>query len=322
MAFFQNNKYDKIIKDFSNSYNLIPNSFKSLEQDASFRRYSRINTNKGNYLIMDCFDEQSSFAPFLQIQHLLKSNDILVPEVFLVDSENFLAVIQDLGDSKMKDVVAYKDIEQQYQYYLKALQLMQQIQSISVDQEFPKYSDDKLLKGIKTFVNWYLSYRNITASEDEKIDFMELWQKSFEYLSKTNLVLNLLDFHVENLMLYNDQLYAIDFQDAHLSWPSYDLASILQDARYEIPSELALQLFNDYCNIININSNIMVVDYNIIGAQRNARILGIFACKYIQDKNDKYLPLMPLVLKYLKENLNAIDALTPIKMWLINKGVL
>ena len=252
MAFVQNNKYDKIIKDFSNSYNLIPNSFKSLEQDASFRRYSRINTNKGNYLIMDCFDEQSSFSPFLQIQHLLKSNDILVPEVLLVDSENFLAVIQDLGDSKMKDVIASKNIDEQYQYYLKALKLMQKVQSISVDQEFAKYSDDKLIKGIKTFVNWYLSYRNITVSEDEKMGFVELWQKSFEYLSKTNLVLNLLDFHVENLMLYNDQLYAIDFQDARLSWPSYDLVSILQDARYEIPSELALQLFNDYCNMINI----------------------------------------------------------------------
>lgn len=322
MAFFQNNKYGRIIQDFSSAYNIIPRSLTSLEQDASFRRYSRINTNKGNYLIMDCFDEQGSFLPFLQIQNLLKSNDILVPEVFLVDSDNFSAVIQDLGNNRMKDIILNKNIDEQYQYYLSALNLMQKIQSIPVDQEFAKYSYDKLLKGIETFINWYLPYQKIVITEDERNEFLGLWQTSFQNLSQSKLVLNLLDFHAENLMLFNDQLYAIDFQDAHLSWSGYDLVSLLQDARYELSSDLALQLFHDYCKIRKINAKTMFSDYNILGAQRNARILGVFACKYIKCNNDKYLKLIPLVLKYLKDNLNALDVFIPIKLWLLNKGIL
>jgi aminoglycoside/choline kinase family phosphotransferase len=131
-----------------------------------------------------------------------------------------------------------------------------------------------------------------------------------------------MDFHVENLMVYHNKIYVIDFQDAYLTWPAYDLVSLLQDARYELPEAIANKLFYDYCKIIKINPIIMFSDYNIIGAQRNCRILGVFARKYIKDKNSNYLKLIPLVLKYLKENLNAIESLKPIKSWMITKGVL
>jgi len=317
-----NNKYSQLLTSFCKLNDLIINSIESLQQDASFRQYYRIITNKGSYLIMDCSNEQVSFLPFLQIQELLQSNDILVPQILLVDSKNFFAIIEDLGNNRMKDLLLTKKIDQHYDYYSPILNIMNKIQNVKVDNKFTKYSEDKLLLGIKTFINWYLSYINISINSFEEEQFIELWKESFTNLSKIDLVLNLMDFHVENLMVYHNKIYVIDFQDAYLTWPAYDLVSLLQDARYELPEAIANKLFYDYCKIIKINPIIMFSDYNIIGAQRNCRILGVFARKYIKDKNSNYLKLIPLVLKYLKENLNAIESLKPIKSWMITKGVL
>lgn len=322
MTLFSTYRYQEILDNFSKLYKLNVIDVKPLQQDASFRSYIRIITDKGNYLIMDCSLEVESFDLFLQIQKLLDINNIKTPKILLVDSINFLAIIQDLGSRKMKDLLLNQNIDKQYTSYVSILNIMSNIQDIKPSGNLNIYGHTELLLGIKTFIRWYLPYKNIILNEHKENELIALCQEAFSYLSQDDFVLNLLDFHVENLMVFDNEIYVIDFQDARLTWPAYDLVSLLQDARYEIPADITDNLFHKYCNIKNINPITMVSDYNIIGAQRNSRILGVFARKHMKDNNDSYLGLIPLVLKYLRQNLNAIESLQDIKLWMERGGVI
>jgi aminoglycoside/choline kinase family phosphotransferase len=95
----------------------------------------------------------------------------------------------------------------------------------------------------------------------------------------------------------------LDFQDATLSHPAYDLVSLLQDARYDVPDELASNMFNYYLSLHpEYEAEDFKQDYNILGFQRNCRILGVFARKAVRDNAQQYLALMPTVIRYLKSN--------------------
>ena len=113
------------------------------------------------------------------------------------------------------------------------------------------------------------------------------------------------DYHAENIMFRgNNPLGLLDFQDALIGSPLYDIVSILEDARCDVEPELRDKAFSHYLTLNpNINPDQANIEYRILAAQRNFRILGVFARKSIRDNHHEYLQYIPRVLGYLKYDL-------------------
>ncbi|MBA2629257.1 MAG: hypothetical protein H0U78_04380, partial [Rickettsiaceae bacterium] len=109
----------------------------------------------------------------------------------------------------------------------------------------------------------------------------------------------------------------LDFQDALCGSPVYDLVSVLEDARFDVPRQDALELIDYFVKKKKLDREGVRRNYHILGAQRNCRILGVFARKLVRDYDDSYLKYIPRVQKYLEYDLSHPD-LYQIREWLKN----
>ena len=106
----------------------------------------------------------------------------------------------------------------------------------------------------------------------------------------------------------------LDFQDAVIGSPIYDLVSILEDARIKVPRNLAIDCLEYFAMQKKLKLEDVLTNYHILGAQRNSRILGVFARKFARDQNDNYLQYIPLVLEYLNYDLSH-PIMSKLKIW-------
>jgi aminoglycoside/choline kinase family phosphotransferase len=132
-------------------------------------------------------------------------------------------------------------------------------------------------------------------------------------------VLVLRDYHADNLMLLDrpglQQLGLLDFQDALAGHPAYDLVSLLQDARRDVDPALETAMLDRYTTARRIADPAgFRASYEVLGAQRNAKILGVFARLWKRDGKPGYRQFQPRVWGYLERNL-AHPALAPVRDW-------
>ncbi|MFM2371594.1 MAG: hypothetical protein RIS85_1316, partial [Pseudomonadota bacterium] len=123
------------------------------------------------------------------------------------------------------------------------------------------------------------------------------------------------DYHAENIMLLGglDRQGLLDFQDALVGHPAYDLVSLLQDARREVSPELEARML-DYYISKSSDGEEFLADYARLGAQRNAKIVGIFVRLWKRDGKPRYLDYIPRVWALLERDL-AHPALAPVAAW-------
>jgi aminoglycoside/choline kinase family phosphotransferase len=136
-------------------------------------------------------------------------------------------------------------------------------------------------------------------------------------LGAGNPVMVLRDYHADNLMVLpgRSDLGLLDFQDALAGHAAYDLVSLLQDARRDVPPALEEEMLARYAQAANVADRALFrAHYEILGAQRNTKILGIFTRLWKRDGKPHYLPLQPRVWGYLERNL-AHPALEPVRDW-------
>jgi aminoglycoside/choline kinase family phosphotransferase len=172
--------------------------------------------------------------------------------------------------------------------------------------------------------DWYLPDRDAQPSTDLRNGFMELWREALATPAKGAKTWVIRDFHSPNLIWLEQRadiakVGVIDFQDAVLGHPAYDLVSLLQDARVDVPEQLELALLTRY-----IESR-MAADaafdpagfaeaYAILSAQRNTRLLGTFARLNRRDGKPQYLKHQPRIWAYLHRSLKH-PALSGIRAW-------
>ena len=170
---------------------------------------------------------------------------------------------------------------------------------------------------VALFTDWYAPALDIQVDEDS---YFEAWRKSWGDILKiveNNPVLVLRDYHADNLMVLPDRerLGLLDFQDALAGHPAYDLVSLLQDARRDVAPALEEAMIARYVEAANVaDAELFRAHYEILGAQRNTKILGIFTRLWRRDGKTHYLPLQPRVWAYLERNL-AHPALAPVRAW-------
>lgn len=292
----------KLKTDFLKNIGITDFDLSPIPADASFRTYDRLTAKGKSYILMNSPLEHYNIQPFVDVARLLIKHSMPAPEIYHIDYENGFLVLEDFGNISIKTHLAQNQ-GQCREIYEQIVNILVEVQKIPAH-SLPQHSVDEMLKGIEAFADWYVPFKTGKVMEPRaKDDFLAKWNEVLARLPELR-VLGLRDFHVENLMLVNNNAIGLlDFQDATQSHPAYDLVSLLEDARYSVPENIAENMIEHYLvSSPKMNRKEFLQAYAILGIQRNSRILGVFARKAIRDGARQYLDLMPLVLKYIKAN--------------------
>ncbi len=226
-----------------------------LAGDASTRRYYRARV--GDALYVACLDNpintKGQRNEFVRVQEVLDSNEIRVPRIIDKSLKKGFLLEEDLGDvTFLRELSNIDNVRKEEALFKKAVDLLIKIHNVDIssysNEPFAKMSFDynKLFDEIlftkKYFFETFL--KATLDSESEKV-FEEGFSKICEILAKEKMVLTHRDYHSRNLMVKNKELCVIDFQDARLGIPQYDLVSLLEDAYY-CPSLELKQIMKTY----------------------------------------------------------------------------
>jgi aminoglycoside/choline kinase family phosphotransferase len=188
----------------------------------------------------------------------------------------------------------------------------------------PSYDLDALMIEAELLLDWYLPHIGVTISDSARADFITLWHTALRPVLDAPATWSLRDYHSPNIIWIpgregTGRIGMLDFQDAVLGSPAYDLASLLQDARVDIPDAMEVALLDYYVRargeaVPNFDSAAFIQHYATLTAQRATKILGIFARLNHRDGKPQYLRHMPRLWGYLRRSL-AHPALAPLNAW-------
>ena len=281
-----------------------------IKNDASFRKYYRIKNKK--LIVMDAPpDKGESIEQFRTIADIIHTFNLSAPQIVSFDTKQGFMLLEDFGQTSFSNILN-KDNESKL--YKKAIEVLIQInkQSKSKEKKISKlksYSIDLLVNESLLFIDWYLEKRKgELVSSDQKKEFIKILNDFYNNIKPQSSTLVLRDYHVDNLFYLNNQkslrqVGLIDFQDAVIGSPLYDLASLLEDVRRPLKSNLKKKLLEFYIKTININVQDAEREMRFFSIQRNLKILGIFCRLSIRDKKDGYLKYLPNAVKLLRKNL-------------------
>lgn len=296
----ENVKIDDFLKKFlSGDYKRQP-----LAGDASFRRYERIITPNCNYMLMIAPPEVEDVRPFIKIDEILLQSGLNAPDILEKDVDAGLLLLEDFGDdSYTKIIKAGANELELYQTAISALDRLPKSADVA------QYNQQKLIQEVSLFTDWF-------ATEANKDEYLSIWNKLFEKLDWQDKILVLRDYHADNLMWLPERdglnkVGILDFQDALMGHPAYDVVSLLQDARRDVKKETVDAILAN-------KSEDFMANYQILGAQRNLKIIGIFNRLQKRDGKDSYLRFLPRVWGHLRTNLEHPE-LAELREW-IEKG--
>ena len=281
-----------------------------IKNDASFRKYYRIKNKK--LIVMDAPpDKGESIEQFRAIADIIHTFNLSAPQIVSFDTKQGFMLLEDFGQTSFSNILN-KDNESKL--YKKAIEVLIEInkQSKSKEKKISKlksYSIDLLVNESLLFIDWYLEKRKgELVSSDQKKEFIKILNDFYNNIKPQSSTLVLRDYHVDNLFFLNNQkslkqVGLIDFQDAVIGSPLYDLASLLEDVRRPLRRNLQKKLLEIYIKAISINIQDAEREMRFFSIQRNLKILGIFCRLSIRDKKDGYLKYLPNAVKLLRKNL-------------------
>ena len=275
--------------------------------DASFRRYFRIRRGaaQASLVAMDAPPDKENCAPLVHVAHLFAGAGVHVPTIHAQDLEQGFLLLSDLGDTTYLDAL---DEHNAGRLYEDALDALLRIQRASRPGSLPDYDRELLEKELRLFPDWYIARQLRRELDTTQLQTLE---KAFSTILDNNLgqarVFVHRDYHSRNLMVCEPCPGILDFQDAVYGPITYDLVSLLRDAylaweeervidwaiRYwEKARGQGLPVPGDFADFYR--------DFEWMGAQRQLKVLGIFARLSSRDGKDGYLKDQPLVMSYLR----------------------
>ncbi|MEL6531024.1 MAG: phosphotransferase [Pseudomonadota bacterium] len=284
--------------------------------DASFRRYFRLKRPVGDRgMLMHAPPPDEDPKPFLHVAEWLTDNGLRAPQIMATDPDAGWVLLEDFGNDRMRD---WLDLHPQGELaaYEGAIDALVELHKRPAG-PFPAYDMPTYQREAGLFTEWYCPAQGLSV---DGAGYCEAWDAALTPLMTTHErgVTVLRDYHAENIMLLGDpQMNAaqglIDFQDALVGHPAYDLVSLLQDARREVSEELEAAMIARYLERADPAGE-FAADYARLGAQRNAKIVGIFTRLYKRDGKPRYLDFIPRVWNAMERDL-AHPALAPVADW-------
>ena len=297
------------IEDFLKSNQIEIKNLIPIKNDASFRKYFRIDKK----ILMDADPTLGEdVSSFININNLLNEFQLNVPEIYSIDKENGFLLLEDLGEDIFSKILDNKNEEKLYK---QAIEILAEIHKKDLN-EFnysilpKKYSIEKLLQESQLFIDWYLKkFLKLDISKTEIKDFSDIISKIFSSLEPKLEKLVLRDYHVDNLILQSSkvglkQVGILDFQDAVIGQSSYDLISIIEDVRRPITKDLKTSLIDYFVDLTGYDLNNLKNELAFYSVQRNLKILGIFCRLSIRDNKPNYMSYNNNAWIYIESNLN------------------
>ncbi|MFU7529631.1 aminoglycoside phosphotransferase family protein [Qipengyuania sp. ASV99] len=283
--------------------------------DASFRRYFRLRRGDGAAaMLMYAPPPEEDPQPFLLVAQWLSGNGMRAPEILAQNPREGWLLIEDFGEDRMRDWLDAHP-EDELAAYESAIDALVELHRLPPG-PFSPYDIDTYLREALLFTQWYVP---AIALKVDETGFEAAWREVLVPLAARQSpgVTVLRDYHAENIMLLDGSPHSpqglIDFQDALVGHPAYDLVSLLQDARRDVPVELEAVMLARYTASIGADHE-FGGDYARLGAQRNAKIVGIFTRLHRRDGKPRYLSLIPRVWAAMERDL-AHPALEPVARW-------
>ncbi len=283
-----------------------------LAGDASFRRYFRVRRGDKTAMLMDAPPPNEDTAPFIRAARWLDANGMRAPHIFADDATRGLVLLEDFGDVRMRDYLDQWPGDER-EVYEGAIDALVELHRLPPG-PFNDYKLSEYQREVRLFGEWYCPAQSLRV---DAASWSKAWEEALAPLLPRQRpgVSVLRDYHAENLMLLGGlrSQGLLDFQDALVGHRAYDLVSLLQDARRDVSPEIEAAMFDRYVAAAGADSEFLA-DYARLGAQRNAKIVGIFVRLWRRDGKPRYLSLIPRVWRYLERDL-AHPALAPVARW-------
>jgi aminoglycoside/choline kinase family phosphotransferase len=265
---------------------------------------------------MDAPPEHEDIGPFLAVAGELLDRGFSPPRPLAIDREKGLLLLEDFGDDRVGPLLQ-REPEREREVYETAVDILARLAAQPAPDHLPLYDEATLEREVALFTDWYVPALGFAVEEGGYLPYWRSVWGDVLRLGTGNPVMVLRDYHADNLMVLPGRadLGLLDFQDALAGHAGYDLVSLLQDARRDVSPALEEEMLGRYARTANVaDPALFRAHYEILGAQRNTKILGIFTRLWKRDGKPHYLPLQPRVWGYLERNL-AHPALAPVRDW-------
>ena len=322
---------------------------KKIQGDASSRSYERLTLGDQKAILMNSPKRPDGppvrdGKPYSQIAHLaedirpfvamangLRGLGLSAPRIFEADLDEGLLILEDLGTEGVVQGQPPSPIEDRYAAAVDVLVAMHRHKladtvpiSPHVVHKLPHYDMDALLIEVELLIDWYLPKLGIAASDAMRGAYVALWREALLPIIDSYPTWIMRDYHSPNLIWLPERegiarVGLLDFQDAVMGPAPYDLASLLQDARINVPEQIEVTLLGRYARARrDLDPDFVPADfikvYSTLAAQRASKILGIFARLEKRDGKPQYLRHIPRVWNYLQRSL-AHPSLAPLHAW-------
>lgn len=278
-----------------------------LNGDAGFRCYHRLTTDDMSYIIVDTPANKVNNLAFVEMTQAFTKQDILVPKIIAHQQELGFMCLSDFGDCLLANNLNHLTMSSLYRQALDLLPAIGNIKSTDL-WSLPVYDAAFLQVELDIFVDWLVvEHLNLVISADEKKHLQGCFQQLINSALKQPQVGVHRDFHSRNLMLLADeQIGVIDYQDAVLGPVTYDVVSLLRDCYVRWDDALLapllakqLQVTQDQFPQLTITAEMYQQWFDLMGLQRHVKAAGIFARLYHRDNKSGYLADIPLTLTYI-----------------------
>lgn len=287
-----------------------------LAGDASFRRYFRVISDRGQAVLMDAPPPHEDPRPFVAVAQWLCGVGLSAPEVLAQDLERGLLLLGDFGDLRLRETLD-SDPERELELYELATDVLIHLHGHPPMPGLPEHGLCQWIDELMLFPDWYGPALGIDVDVPA---YRAAWEEALQPVTQDGLgpVTVLRDYHAENVMLvagreHISHLGLLDFQDAHAGHPAYDLASVLEDARRDVPPAIERAMLDRYMAAMG-GSEAFERAYWLLAAQRNTRILGVFTRLWKRDNKPHYRAFQPRMWGLLERDL-ARPELAGVRAW-------
>ena len=287
-----------------------------LAGDASFRRYFRVIGEGRSAVLMDAPPPHEDPRPFAAVAEWLASVGLSAPEILARDLDQGLLLLDDFGDARLREALA-QDPARERELYELATDVLIHLHRHPPMPGLPPHGLETWLEELMLFPDWYCEALGLSVDVE---GYRAAWIDALAPIASDGLgpVTILRDYHAENVMLIGGRdgiahLGLLDFQDARAGHPAYDLASVLEDARRDVPEAIERDMIDRY-KAATGQGDAYERAYWALAAQRNTRILGVFTRLWKRDHKPQYTAFQPRMWGLLERDLEA-PQLAPVRVW-------